>query len=116
MIIIVFNKFISALRDYEYTGWMPEALDKCTSLTILNYLINPVANLRRHIKICERVDNKGVGFTSQKFMDAVLEYAKVPVTIQYYAKTQSYAKSTGTPSKPKDTRRTRCHDAAAATA
>ena len=38
-------------------------------------------------------------------MDAVLDYAKVSVTIQSYVKTQSYAKATGKSSDPKDTRR-----------
>ena len=48
-------------------------------------------------------------------MDSVLEYAKVPVTIQSYAKAQSYAKTTGKYSEPKDTRRFWSHAAMAAT-
>ena len=40
-------------------------------------------------------------------MNDVLDYAKVPVTIQSYAKAQSYSKVTGTPSDPKDTRHAR---------
>ena len=40
-------------------------------------------------------------------MDVVLEYTKVPVTIQSYAKDQSYDKATGNPSEPKDTRHAR---------
>ena len=76
-IIIVFNKLIVALRDYEYANQTPEALDKRTSLTLLNSLINPVANLQWNIKSCERVENTAVGFTAQQVMDAVLDYAKV---------------------------------------
>ena len=48
-------------------------------------------------------------------MDSVLEYAKVPVTIQSYAKAQSYAKTTGKSSEPKYTRRFWSHAAMAAT-
>ena len=48
-------------------------------------------------------------------MDAVLEYAKVPVTIQYYAKSQSYAKETGPPHNQKKTRRARRRAATEAT-
>ena len=48
-------------------------------------------------------------------MDAVIEYAKVPVTIQSYSKSQSYEKSMGTPSDSKDTRCNRSRAAAAAT-
>ena len=44
-ISIFFNKFIAALHDYEYAGRTPEALDKRTYLMLLNYLINPVADL-----------------------------------------------------------------------
>ena len=83
---------------------MPEALDKRTCLTLLNSLINPVSDLRWHINSCERVENKGVGFTAQQVIDAVLDYAKVPVTIQSYAKTQYYAKAMGKYSNTKDTR------------
>ena len=64
---------------------MQEALDERTCITIINYLINPVADIRWHIKSCERVENKRVGFTSQQVMDAVIEYGKVPVMIQSYA-------------------------------
>ena len=116
MISIVFNNFISTLRDYEYDGWTPEALDECTCLTLLNSLINPVSNLSWNIKICERVENKGVVFTPQQVMDYVLEYAKVPIVIQSYAKSQSYAKATGNYSELKDTRRSRRRAIAAATA
>ena len=49
-------------------------------------------------------------------MDAVLEYAKVPITIQYYSKAWSYAKATGTPSEKKVTRCDRRHADVAATA
>ena len=38
-------------------------------------------------------------------IDAVLDYAKVPVMIQSYSKAQSDAKTTVTPSNPKNTRR-----------
>ena len=48
-------------------------------------------------------------------MDAVLEYAKVPVTIQAYTKVQSYTKATWTLSDPNDTRSTRYCAAVAAT-
>ena len=37
-------------------------------------------------------------------MDDVLEYAKVPVTIQSYAKDQSYAKETDAHPEPNNTR------------
>ena len=40
---------------------------------LLNYLINPVANIRWHIKSFERVENKGVGLTAQQVIDAVLD-------------------------------------------
>ena len=80
-----------------------------------NYLINPITNLCRHIKISKRVKNKGIEFTVQKLVDDILDYAKVPVMIQSYANFQSYAKATGTPSDPKDTRCNRRRDAAAAT-
>ena len=68
-------------------------------------MINLVAELIQNIKRCEITENKGFGFTSQQVMDAVLEYAKVTVTIQYYAKAKSYAKATGTLSEPKYNRR-----------
>ena len=55
MISIVFNIFISALSEYEYAGWITEALDKHTCLTLLNSLINIFADLRQHINSCERV-------------------------------------------------------------
>ena len=93
-----FNKFILVLRDYKYAGQMPKAQDEHTCLTLPNSLINHVADLRQHTKCCKRVDNKCVGFTEKQVMDTVLEYAKVSVTIQSYAKSQYYAKKTGTPS------------------
>ena len=80
-ISIFFNKSISALCDYEYVGRTPEVLDECTCFKLLNYLVNPVSNLCQNIKSFERMENKGVGFTAQHIMDAVLEYAKVQVTI-----------------------------------
>ena len=83
-ISIVFNKFIATLRDYEYTGWTPEVLYELTCLNLLNYLINPVADLLRNIKSYEIMENKGVGFTTQQVMDVVLEYVKVTVTTQSY--------------------------------
>ena len=58
-ISIVFNKFIAALRDYEYVGRMTEALDECTCIMLLNYLINIVVDIRRHINIFKRVEIKG---------------------------------------------------------
>ena len=54
-ISIAFNKFIAALRDYEYSSCIPETLDERSCLMFLNSLINPVANLRRHIKSSEKV-------------------------------------------------------------
>ena len=48
-------------------------------------------------------------------MDSVLEYAKIPVTFQSYGKDQSYAKTTGKPSEPRETRRDCRHAAVAAT-
>ena len=50
------------------------------------------------------MENKGFGFTAQQVMDDVLDYAKVLVTVQSYAKAQSYVKATGKPSYPKDIR------------
>ena len=88
----VFNKRFADLREYEYSGWTPEALDEITCLTIINFLIKLVADLRRHIKICGIVENKGILFISQQVMYTILEYAKVPITIQSYAKSQSCAK------------------------
>ena len=47
-------------------------------------------------------------------MDAVIDYAKVPDTIQPYAKAQYYAKAMGKTSDQKVTRHTRiCADAVA---
>ena len=57
------------------------------------------------INIFEIVENKGVGFTAEQVMGAVLDYTKVPVTIQSYSRDQSNSKATGTPSDPNDTRR-----------
>ena len=111
---IFFNKLIFALCNYKYAGRTPEALDEQTCLTLLNSLINPVANIRQHTKSCERVENKGVELTAQQVMDAVIEYEKVTVIIQYYAKAQSYANTTGTPSNPKDTRQSQIRSASVA--
>ena len=83
--IIFFIKFIVTLRDYEYACRMREVLDECTCLTLIDTLINPVANVRWHINIRERVENKGVVFIAQQVMDAVIDYVKVLVTIQSYA-------------------------------
>ena len=80
-ISIVFNKFIATLRDYEYSDQIPEALDERTCLTFHNSLMNHVANIRRHIKSWEIVENKEVGFTEQQVMNSVHDHAKVPVTI-----------------------------------
>ena len=103
-ISIVFNKFIAAICDYDYASRTAEALDEHTFLTLINYLINPVAYLLRNIKSCEIVENKGVGFTAQQVIDAVLDYAKVPVMIHPSVKSQYHTKATGTTSDPKDTR------------
>ena len=54
-ISIVFSKFIAALRDYEYAGQAPEALDERTCCMLLNSLLNHFANLHCYIKSCERV-------------------------------------------------------------
>ena len=64
-ISIFFNKFVAALREQEYESRMTEALYERTFLMLLSSLINPVANLHRNIKSCDRVENKGVGFTAQ---------------------------------------------------
>ena len=48
-------------------------------------------------------------------MDAVLDNAKVPVTIQSYSKARYYTKATGTPSGIKDTRCARQRSSTAAT-
>ena len=61
------------------------------------------------------MENKGVEFIAQEVMDTVLGYAKFPVTIQSYAKSQSYTKAEGKLSDPKNSRRTWCRAAAAAT-
>ena len=115
MISIFFNEFIAALCDYEYASRTPEALDERTCLTLLNSLINPVANLHWHIKICKRVENKWVVFIAQQVMDAVLDYSKVLVTIQSYSKAQSYVKATWKTSNPKDTRHNRIRSTAVVT-
>ena len=47
-------------------------------------------------------------------IDDVFKYSKIPVTIYYYAKSQSYAKATGDSSGQKDTRRAQSCTAAAA--
>ena len=73
MISIIFNKFIVALRDYKYAGRTPEALNERTCLTFFNFLINHTANLRWHIILSKIVENKGVGFTLQQVMDAVID-------------------------------------------
>ena len=62
------------------------------------------------------MENKGSVFKSQQVMDVVVKYAKVPVTIQSYAKAHSYAKTMGTPSEPKDTSRTQRRAAMATSA
>ena len=48
-------------------------------------------------------------------IDDVFKYSKIPVTIYYYAKSQSYAKATGDSSGQKDTRRAQSCTAAAVT-
>ena len=89
MISVVFDKFIATLHDYEYSRRIPEALDERTCITLLNCMIKPVAYKRWYTNICEREDKKGFGFTSHQVVDSVLEYAKINVTIQSYAKDQS---------------------------
>ena len=50
-------------------------------------------------------------------IDTFLKYSEVPVTIQYYAKSQSCAKAAGDSSDQNDTRRARrCNAAASDTA
>ena len=61
------------------------------------------------------MENKGVGFAAQQAMDAVLDYAKVPVTIQYYVNSQSFVMRAGIPSVPKDNIHACCCDAMADT-
>ena len=70
---------------------------------------------KKNINICERVENKRAGFTAQQIMYDVLEYAKVPVTIQYYYKAQSYVKATRKNYDPNDKRISQSHDSAATT-
>ena len=113
-ISVVFDKFIYDLREYEYAGGTPESPDERMCLTLLNLLINPVSDLRWHIKIYERVKNKYIGFILQQVVDGVLEYDKVPITIQSYANAQSYAKATGPPPDQKYTRHDQRRDAASA--
>ena len=48
-------------------------------------------------------------------MNSVLKYAKVPVTIQSYAKARSYAKMMGKTSEPNDTRCAQHHAVVAVT-
>ena len=69
----------------------------------MNSLIKPVYDIHWHIKICERVEIKGIGFTSQQVIEVVLEYAKEPITTQSYTKAHPYAKEMGAPSDQKDT-------------
>ena len=72
------------------------------SAPFISSIINPFSSIIKHIKICENVENQGHGFTSQKKIDAVLEYSKVPITIQSYSKAHSYAKYTVAPLDHKD--------------
>ena len=104
---VVFNKFIAALREYKYAGRAPESIDVRTCLTLITSIIKPVNNLRRNIKICEKVENQGHVFTSHNKIDNVLEYSKVPVTIQSNAKFHSYIKAAAASSYQKDTRSAR---------
>ena len=78
---VFFKNFIVALHKYEHAGRTPEALDRCTCLTLVISIINPVVDLLCHIKICEKVEYKGRGFTSQKIIDSVLGYSKVSAII-----------------------------------
>ena len=94
---VVFNKFIAAICEHKHGGRMSEELYECARLTLISYIINPVANLHRNIKICEKVKNQGHGFTYHQMICALLEYSKGPVTIQYYANDQSHAKAAGAP-------------------
>ena len=80
--VLFSTKFTVALRDYKYTSLTPEAMDELTCPMILKSLINPVTNLHHNIKGCERVVNKGVGFTAQYVMGSVFGYATVTVAIQ----------------------------------
>ena len=61
------------------------------------------------------MEDKGVGFTAEKVMDSVFEYAKVTVMIQSYAKDKYYAKTTRKPYGPKDKKCNWRRAAAAAT-
>ena len=91
----VFNKLISILLEYKHAGRTLAALDERTCLTIIISIINPVVNIRRKIKRYKNFENQGYGFMSQQVIYAVLEYSKVPITIQTYAKDQSYANAVG---------------------
>ena len=86
---VVFNYFISTLRKCKNSGRTPEAPDERTYITLIIYIINPVANLLWKIKSCKKVDNQGHGLTPQQNIDAILEYSKVTVTIKSYANAQS---------------------------
>ena len=70
----VFNKCISALREYEYACRTLEEFFECTCITLIRSTIDPVSNLRRHTKRYYKVENQGRGFTSQHKIYAVLEY------------------------------------------
>ena len=70
---VVFKKIIAALCEYEHSGRTPESLCERTCITLLRFSINPVDNLFRNVKICEKVENQVHGFTSHNMIDAVLK-------------------------------------------
>ena len=54
---VVFNKFITVLREYEHVGRTPELMDDHTCLTLISSIVKPVANVLCYIKIYKKVDN-----------------------------------------------------------
>ena len=71
---VVFQKFIAALREYNNSGRTLEELDEHTCLTLIISIINLVADLLPHLKICDKFESKGHVFTSHQKIDAVLKY------------------------------------------
>ena len=76
-ISIVFNKFIASIHEYKYAGWTPEELIKCTCLMLLNYLMNPVANLHWYIKSCKILEKKGLDSHHNKLSMLLLNMSRL---------------------------------------
>ena len=102
-LVLFSTSSLPPFHDYEYSGRTPEALDEGKCITLLNSLINPVL-ICVGITRVQKSEKKGVGLTAQQVMKSIIDYFKVPVTIQSYAKVKSYAMATGTPSDPNDNR------------